>query len=60
MNDILAGLKQIFVYLLKIAAMSGFITVFIYTATQSPLVTFISFVLLFLAFIGCDDWNFWV
>lgn len=60
MNDILAGVKRIFFYLLKIAAMSGFITVFIYTATQSPLVTFISFVLLFLAFIGCDDWNFWV
>ncbi len=60
MNNIFAGLKRIFVYLLKIGAISGFITVFIYTATQSPLVTFISFVLLFLAFIGCDDWNFWV
>ena len=55
MNNIFAGLKWIFVYLLKIGAISGFITVFIYTATQSPLVTFISFVLLFLAFIGCDD-----
>ena len=55
MDTILAGLKRMFIYLLKIAAMSGFITVFIYTATQSHLVTFISFVLLFLAFIGCGD-----
>lgn len=55
MNDILSGVKRIFFYLLKIAAQAGFITVFVYTATQSPLVTFISFVLLFLAFIGCDD-----
>lgn len=55
MNDILAGLKRIFVYLLKIAAMSGFISVFIYTATQSLLVTSIFFILLFWAFIVCDD-----
>lgn len=55
MNNIFAGLKRIFVYLLKIGAISGFITVFVYTATRSLLVTLVSFVLLFLAFIGCDD-----
>ena len=55
MDNIPTRLKRAILYILERSAQAGFITVFIYTATQSPLVTFISFVLLFLAFIGCDD-----
>lgn len=55
MNNISEGLKRILFYLFKRSAQAGFITVFIHTATRSPLVTLVSFVLLFLAFIGCDD-----
>ena len=55
MDNIPTRLKRVIFYLFERAAQSGFITVFVYTATQSPLITFISFVLLFLAFIGCDD-----
>lgn len=55
MNNMSEGLKRILFYLFKRSAYAGFISVFIYTATQSLLVTFVSFILLFLAFIGCDD-----
>ena len=55
MNNILARLKGILSYLLERSAQAGFISVFVYTATRSPLVTFVSFILLLLAFIGCDD-----
>ena len=55
MDNILIRLKRVIFYLFERASQAGFITVFIYTATQSLLVTLVSFVLLFLAFIGCDD-----
>lgn len=55
MDNIPTRLKRVFFYLLERSAQAGFITVFVYTATRSPLVTLVSFVLLFLAFIGCDD-----
>lgn len=55
MDNITARFKRVFFYLFERAAQAGFITVFIYTATGSLLITFVYFVLLFLAFIGCDD-----
>ena len=55
MDNIPTQLKRVFLYLFERAAQAGFISVFIYTATRSLLVTFVSFILLFLAFIGCDD-----
>lgn len=55
MDNIPTRLKRVIFYLFERAAQSGFITVFIYTATQSLLVTSIFFILLFWAFIVCDD-----
>jgi hypothetical protein len=55
MNSISEGLKRILFYLFERFAYAGFISVFIYTATQSLLVTSIFFILLFWAFIVCDD-----
>lgn len=55
MDNIPTRLKKVILYLLERSAYAGFISVFIYTATRSLLITLVSFILLFLAFVGCDD-----